>query len=286
MHPDTPVEALMTRRPVTVMASHSVDEALALLEIHPFRHLPVVDGDELVGMVSDRDLALAAALPRGRRSPGRGKRARRLVEEILRAPVRSVAPSMPARAAVELMLDHRIGSLPVVEGGKLVGILTTTDVLRLLERYESCLDSATRRGASVEAHMNPHVETAEPQDDLLEAAERLHASGVRHLPVVAGGELVGMLSDRDVRRGLARLVREDRRAEAEGSARIPRLRVEDSMSSPCKTIQRDRPLREAAKSLLDHRIGALVVLHEKRTVGILTQTDLLAHYRDWSRQPG
>jgi CBS domain-containing protein len=95
-----------------------------------------------------------------------------------------------------------------------------------------------------------------------------------------------MLSDRDVRRGLARLVREDRRAEAEGSARIPRLRVEDSMSSPCKTIQRDRPLREAAKSLLDHRIGALVVLHEKRTVGILTQTDLLAHYRDWSRLPG
>jgi CBS domain-containing protein len=282
MHPDTPVEALMTRQPVTAMPSDSVGDAMALLEGHPFRHLPVVDGRRLVGMVSDRDLALAAALPRGRRSPGHGPRARRLVEEILRTPVHSVAPSTPARAAVELMLEHRIGALPIVLNEELLGIVTETDVLRLLEHADLCLDSDKPVPASVEACMNQPVQTAEPGDDLLEAAERLHASGVRHLPVVAGGQLIGMLSDRDVRRGLARLVREDRRVEAEGSAHIPRLCVEEVMSTPCLTIQRERPLRAAARMMLDHRIGALVVRQGERTVGIITQTDLLDHYRDWA----
>lgn len=272
----------MTRQPVTVMPSDGVDEAMALLERYPFRHLPVVDGNRLVGMVSGRDLALATALPRGRRTPGHGARSRRLVEEILRAPVRSVAPSTPARAAVEAMLEHRVGALPVVSDGELLGIVTETDVLRLLERCDLCQDSDVATAATVEAYMKYPVETAAPGDDLLDAADRLHASRVRHLPVVADAELHGMLSDRDVRRGLARLVCEDRRVEAEGSARIPRLSVADVMSTPCLTIQRDRPLRAAARLMLDNRIGALVVRHGERTVGILTQTDLLEHYRDWA----
>jgi acetoin utilization protein AcuB len=282
MHPDSPVEALMTRQPVTVMPSDSVGQAMALLERYPFRHLPVVDANRLVGMVSDRDLAFAIALPRGPRSPGHGARAPRMVEEILRAPVRSVAPTTPARAAVELMLEHRIGALPVVSDGELLGIVTETDVLRLLERCDLCLDSDDAAAASVEACMKQPVQTAAPDDDLLDAAGRLHDSVVRHLPVVKEKELLGMLSDRDVRRGLARLIREDKRVEAEGSSRIPRLRVEDVMSTPCLTIQRDRPLRAAARTMLENRIGALVVRHGERTVGILTQTDLLEHYRDWA----
>jgi CBS domain-containing protein len=180
------------------------------------------------------------------------------------------------------MLEHRVGALPVVSDGELLGIVTETDVLRLLERGDLCPDSDKPMAATVETCMKQPVQTAAPDDDLLEAADRLHASGVRHLPVVADGELLGMLSDRDVRRGLARLVRADRRAEAAGSARIPRLRVEDLMSTPCETIQRDRPLRAAAKVMLSNRIGALVVQHGARTVGIITQTDLLEHYRDWA----
>jgi CBS domain-containing protein len=69
--------------------------------------------------------------------------------------------------------------------------------------------------------------------------------------------------------------------EAEGSARIPRLRVGAVMSTPCLTIQCERLLRAAARSMLDNRIGALVVLDGQRPVGIITQTDLLEHYRDW-----
>lgn len=281
MSPDTPVEALMTRQPVTVAPDDTVNEALALLERYPFRHLPVVRLNELLGMVSDRDLALAAALPRGRRAPGHGARARRRVEEVARYPVRTVTPSTPARAAVQLMLEHRIGALPVVNGAELLGIVTETDVLRLFERCTGCPESDTP-DVAVETCMTRTVETVTSDEDVLDAAERLHASRVRHLPVVAGDELVGMLSDRDVRRALARLVREDRRIEAAGSAEVPRFRVEQVMTTPCLTIQRDRPLRAVAQVLLKARIGALVVLQGARRVGIVTQTDLLERYRDWT----
>jgi CBS domain-containing protein len=280
-HPETPVEAMMTPQPVALRPTDAVDDALALLERYPFRHLPVVALNALVGMVSARDLAHAAGLPRGRRARGHGPRLPRTVEELMQRPVHVVTPATTARVAVELLLERGIGALPVVSAdGHVVGIVTATDFLRQLERGTPAADGSDPGDASVETCMSSPVETAAPGEDLLEAAERLHASHVHHLPVVAGGELVGMLSDRDVRRGLARLVREDRRLEAEQSAEVPSLAVEDVMARPCMTIAHDQPLHAAAHLMVECRIGALPVLRDERMIGIVTQTDLLECYRD------
>jgi CBS domain-containing protein len=282
-HPETPVEALMTPQPVALRPTDTVDDALGLLERYPFRHLPVVALNELVGMVSGRDLAHAAGLPRGSRARGHGPRRPRTVEELMQRPVHVVTPATTAQAAVELLLERGIGALPVVSAdGHVVGIVTATDFLRQLERGAPAADGSDPADASVETCMSCPVETAAPGEDLLEAAERLHASHVHHLPVVAGTKLVGMLSDRDVRRGLARLVRADRRLEAEQSAEVPRLAVEAVMTRPCMTVAHDQPLHAAAHILIECRIGALPVLRGERMIGIVTQTDLLACFRDRS----
>jgi CBS domain-containing protein len=283
VHPETPVEALMTPQPVVLGPTDTVADALALLERYPFRHLPVVQGNELVGIVSDRDLAFAGALPRGRRAPGRGPRQALRVEEIMHRDVRTLAPDAPARLAVQEMLEHRVGALPVVtRERRLEGIVTVTDFLRLFVRCACWPHGEAPSEVPVEACMSAPVLSAGPEEDLMEAVERLLSSRVRHLPVVAGEELVGMLSDRDARRALARLVREDRRIEAEGAARVPKLAVHQVMSRPCMTIERGRALCSAAYTLLECRIGALAVVERDRLVGILSQTDLLASYRDWS----
>lgn len=280
--PETPVEALMSPQPVALDPEDTVTEALALLERYPFRHVPLVHLNELVGIVSDRDLAFACALPRGKREPGHGPRRPHKIGEIAQHDVLTVQPSTPARSAVRLLLEHRIGALPVVDGKRLVGIVTETDFLRLFERCTSWTAGMAPAEVTVESCMSRPVVTANPDEDLLEAAQRLLGARVRHLPVVSGGALVGMLSDRNVRRSLARLAREDRRAEEGGSAGVPRLTVEQVMSSPCMTIEPGGSLRAAAHTLLECRIGALPVVAGDELVGILSQTDLLQHYEAWS----
>jgi CBS domain-containing protein len=132
------VRDLMKRAPVTLLASDHLDLADGIMRLGHIRHLPVVDGDRLVGLVSHRDLlrATAASLLRlhadGLQSVP--------VHSVMTPKVFSVAPTVSLRAAVALMLEKRIGCLPVVDDGKLVGLLSETDCLahlkRLLEREE------------------------------------------------------------------------------------------------------------------------------------------------------
>lgn len=100
------------------------------------------------------------------------------------------------RTAVELMAERRIGAVPIVEKGRLVGIFTERDVLR-------CAGEGSMFGeVAVENVMTPRPFTASPGDDLLEAAEFMAAKRIRHLPVCEGDFLIGMIGIRDVLRGL------------------------------------------------------------------------------------
>lgn len=131
------VRDVMTSDPVTVPPSSSMLAAPRLLARHGIRHLPVVDDDRLVGVVSDRDLDLTDR--RVRRAlaelgsdlvSGRF----RLVQDVMSVPVHTVASDAPLGAAAALLRQHRIGALPVVDEERLVGVVTRTDCLRVLER--------------------------------------------------------------------------------------------------------------------------------------------------------
>jgi CBS domain-containing protein len=88
------------------------------------------------------------------------------------------------------MVERRVGSIVVVEGERLVGILTERDVLGVFARGEF--------DARVEDVMTRHPETVEPDESLSQARLVMLHGGFRHLPVVEGRELVGMLSMRDL----------------------------------------------------------------------------------------
>lgn len=133
-------EDLMSPRPVTVRATAKVREAVALLQGLDIRHLPVVDDrGALVGMLSDRDLrGLALPYVVGGEYVG-------TVQTGLEAPVRSVmttdvlsvARDADVSVIIDLMLDHRIGAVPVLDPNDgLVGIVSYMDVLRGIELPE------------------------------------------------------------------------------------------------------------------------------------------------------
>ncbi|HEY8233013.1 MAG TPA: CBS domain-containing protein [Vicinamibacteria bacterium] len=126
------VRDLMTAKVTTLGRNDRVDLADEMLAMGRIRHLPIVEEGAVVGIVSQRDLfrsGLAAAT-------GIGTNTRKkllqglLVKEIMNEPVITVDPDATVQAAARLMVENKIGCLPVVSEGRLQGLLTETDVLR------------------------------------------------------------------------------------------------------------------------------------------------------------
>jgi acetoin utilization protein AcuB len=123
----------MTANPITVSPQSSMQEAMELMARKHIRHLPVVDATgSMIGLLTDRDLRRAAPSPLFNTSSEN-------VQEVLSAtPVEKIMVRSPAtveathslREAVQLMVEKKYGALPVVNGARLVGILSQIDVLR------------------------------------------------------------------------------------------------------------------------------------------------------------
>jgi len=131
-HSDATVKDIMTKEVSTLGRNDTLDIADDMMTLERIRHLPVLDEGRVVGVVSQRDLfrsALAAALGYGENAQKRLLRTLR-VKEVMSEPAITVSPEAAAKEAIRLMLERKIGCLPVVEGHTLVGIVTETDILR------------------------------------------------------------------------------------------------------------------------------------------------------------
>jgi acetoin utilization protein AcuB len=129
------VADVMTADPVTVGPTETVRDAMATLYELDIRHLPVVDGSRLVGMLSDRDLR-AQSLPAVTESdlPGVARTIQaQPVSELMQSDIVTVGPEDDLADAVDLMIDHKVGAVPVVdaENDRLVGIVSYIDVLQV-----------------------------------------------------------------------------------------------------------------------------------------------------------
>jgi acetoin utilization protein AcuB len=120
----------MTPRPATVPPDATVAAALAAMRRGRFRHLPVVAGGELVGVVAHGDLESLPGTPlEAAESLGD-----RPVSEVMSGQPVTVWPDEPVEVAARLLHEHAIGCLPVVSDDRLVGILTESDLFAVLLR--------------------------------------------------------------------------------------------------------------------------------------------------------
>jgi acetoin utilization protein AcuB len=127
------VRDLMSRTPITALSDTSVLDARALMAKERIRHLPVTDSNgELLGIVTDRDIRLTLPSPATTLSVWEMNHllAKLAVGDVMTKSPITVDPDRDAREAAWLMLEHKIGALPVLKDGRLVGILTETDLLR------------------------------------------------------------------------------------------------------------------------------------------------------------
>ena len=160
------VERYMTPNPVTVQPDTSLRKALELLQAHQIRHLPVVRGKRLVGIITDRDLRQlfpSSLAPPDEVAGFRTAAAQVKVGEVMTRRVLSVTPETRTHRAARLMVEHRIGCLPVLRGSTLVGIITTVDLLQTMAGEDQSQavppeKTRARRRKSLEDRRAPRAE--------------------------------------------------------------------------------------------------------------------------------
>jgi CBS domain-containing protein len=275
----TTARDVMSTKPTTISADAPIEEAARLRWTLDLRHLPVVDAQgKLVGMLSDRDLKQMSApyfvpemLGVGRESLDGH------VRDIMSADPLSVRPESDLAEVVDLVLENRIGAVPVVDRSRhVVGIVSYVDVLRTLakgarERAEA--EPGSKQVAEDIMTKNPR--TIGPNDSAGDAIEALQSMDVRHLPVVdAQGELVGMLSDRDLGSWARQFSEgEDARRSIVTLTSVPVVNI---MSGDAASVDTDADVGEIVETMLERKVGALpVVDSEDKVVGIVSYVDLL-----------
>ena len=129
------VREIMMGSPVTLKPDDTLDLANDVISLGRIRHIPVADNGRLVGIVSERDLIGAAASQIfGLKQKNKSALLKSvLIKEVMKKRVITVAPDAPIKDVAHLMADKKIGCVPVISDGIIVGLVTTTDILRYVE---------------------------------------------------------------------------------------------------------------------------------------------------------
>lgn len=260
------VRDIMRPRPFTIASTDTLGNAQRAMMRARIRHLPVMAGGHLVGILTERDLLGARA-----HADGDELWWKIPVARAMRSPVQTAGADDSLSEVAGRMAMSKIGALPIVERGALLGIITVSDVLA--GELQQAMEPATPPDAIVADAMTSYPCTVSPETRLGEATAKMIEHHVRHLPVVDGtGSLVGILSEGDVRTAVG-----DPTMYLESKPRpSTQYLVRDVMSRPVSSVPFDRPLVVVARAFADSKIGAVpVVDHFGALIGILSYVDAL-----------
>jgi CBS domain-containing protein len=249
----------MTREVVTIDKDRKLSDALELMEKHRISRLVVVNEGEIVGMVTDKDILEVM---------GSSRYANRLpsslhVSTAMSRGVVTINMESDISEAARTMLEHAVKSLPVVNDGELVGIITTTDLLRPLQNSEE----------GVEKVMTRQVITVSPEDRVIHARRLMLDNGISRLVVVEEGRIVGILTERQLGRALGAF---KSAADNKQVNRVRNLIVEDVMTQAVVTLSDDSTVGEAASLMLERGFSGIPIVDASDSLaGIVTKTDLI-----------
>ena len=139
------VADIMTKSVYSLRETDTLLSARALMKLQRIRHIPIVTGDTMfIGLLTHRDLLSATVSQLAGVDPETQDEidAGIPIKEIMRTDLKTVESSATVKSAAELLLNHKYGCLPVVDGGRLVGILTEADFLKLTISLLDALEQA------------------------------------------------------------------------------------------------------------------------------------------------
>lgn len=275
---DVAVARVMTSDPVAVHPDDPLDMVASAMGTVEARHMPVVSGGRLVGIIALRDLLAAeppALAPDHLDHWLHRIKARRIMS---RHPI-VVRPGVRVGEAASAMHRHDISCLPIVsEDDELVGIVTVADLVRRAIHLLAVEGTALGMTPSVSHLMSPSVITIGASASLAAADLLMRRHHIHHLVVMDGAgddHVVGILSDHDLAAMMPSSIQRHSRREVTDA--IAGVSVTDAMTRHPITVAPDLPAADAARLLLHERIGSAPVMWHDKLVGIITERDFLAY---------
>lgn len=261
------VRDLMQKEIVLIDKDQNVQDALKLMKKHKISRLPVINTNidhvkELVGVITSKDIAIRLGSSRyGNMAPSHFH-----VSTVMTPDPITVESIRSIGNAAEIMMEKKIGGLPVVDEGQVVGIVTKTDFI------ETC-QGRPFHDIKVEEIMTKDLITINPQERLVHARRLILDDGIGRLPVVDDDILEGIITAKDIARSMIsfRKVVPDKYK----SARIRNLLVEDVMTQNVTTISGEQSIEDTTRMMIENDFSGMPVVDDGHLVGIITKTDLI-----------
>lgn len=257
------IKNLMSEDIITVDKDQNLSDALKLLRKHNVSRLPVTNNKELVGIISERDIAAKLGSAKYESMPA----SRLHISSVMVKDVITVPETMQLDEVARLMLENGIGSVPVMdEDDKMVGIVSKADFVTLAVGI--AFDKIT-----VKEIMTKELVVVSPTDRLVHARRQMMEAHVGRVPVVDEEDLKGMVTSKDLMRAFIDFRKKV--PEKYQKSQIKEVLVEDIMSSNPTVTTKDATISEVAKIMMDTGYNGLPVVEGDKIVGIITQTDIL-----------
>ena len=257
------IKNLMSEDLITIDKDQNLSDALKLLRKHNVSRLPVINNKELVGIISERDIANKLGSSKYESMPA----SRLHVSSVMVKDVFTVPKTMQLDEVAKIMLEKGIGSLPIVDDDdKMIGIVSKADFVTLAVGI--AFDKIT-----VKEIMSDDLISVSPSERLVHARRQMIEFKVGRLPVIEEGKLVGMLTSKDLMRAFI----EFRKSVPEKyqKSQIKDLLVADIMSSNPVFVSKDMSITEVSNIIMETGFNGLPVVEDDKVVGIITQTDIL-----------
>ncbi|BAW31929.1 MAG TPA: CBS domain-containing protein [Methanothermobacter sp.] len=273
------VEDVMTTRVMVMPDTQQVSYARNLMLKHGISHIIVVDNKEKpVGIVTEKDITqkLRLAGPTWRRRPIDKISIKRVMSKDLI----TISAASDIREAVDLMLRNNISSLPVVEDGKLVGIITKTDLLWVYN--EKC-----KGRWKVSDLMTKDVITVTENHTIAHVTNLMEENNIGRIIVIKDNEPIGIITSENISFAqledpetgvpLEKIYFVKRKSEEKKKVRlVSMLTAGDIMTEDLITLKDDADAAEAANIMLNEKISGIPIVDENNQLaGIITKTDII-----------
>ncbi len=256
------IKNLMSEDLITVDKDQNLSDALKLLRKHNVSRLPVTNHKELVGIISERDIANKLGSSKYESMPA----SRLHISSVMVKDVLTVPQTMQLEEVARLMLENGIGSVPVMDDDKMVGIVSKADFVTLATGI--AFDKIT-----VKEIMSKGATYVSPTERLVHARRLMLESHVGRLPVIDDDKLVGMITSKDLMRAFIDFRKKV--PEKYQKSQIKEVLVEDIMSHNPTFVSKDMSITEVSEIMIETGYNGLPVVEDTQVIGIITQTDIL-----------
>jgi CBS domain-containing protein len=230
----------------TISPDATVQAAIQIMSSEKISALPVVEHDQLVGIISERDYVRKVA---SQDIPAWSVK----IHEIMTTDVITVNIDEPLDHCTSIMSAKRIRHLPVMQSGELVSLISITDIVDLIKTVKEIVDSKDRQ-----------VQTISPDATVQAAIQIMSSEKISALPVMEHDQLVGIISERDCVRKVA-------------SQDIPAwsVKIHEIMTTDVITINIDDPVEHCTSIMSARRIRHLPVMQDGELVSLISITDIV-----------